>query len=276
MTTHRDSAADLRGPDMFSLAGRRAIVCGATQGIGRATAEVFAECGATVTLLARRAEALEEVRASLTADGGRTHTSVVADFADPEAVVSAVAAHLADAGPAHILVNNTGGPPGGPIAHATADAFETAFRMHLVTNQRLAQTLVPGMQDAGYGRIINVISTSVKSPIPGLGVSNTIRGAVASWAKTLATELAPTGVTVNNVLPGFTDTARLQSLIATRAGAAGVPESQIAEQMRSSVPAGRFADPRETAAAVAFLASPAAAYVTGISIAVDGGRTNCL
>jgi len=138
------------------------------------------------------------------------------------------------------------------------------------------QAVLPGMKRAGYGRIINIISTSVKQPIPGLGVSNTIRGAVANWAKTLAGELGPFGITVNNVLPGATCTARLDALIEGKAKKAGVTVAEIGEQMKAAIPARRFAQPEELACAVAFLASPSAGYINGINLPVDGGRTSCL
>ncbi len=264
-------APGLASPMDIDLTGRRAVVCGSTQGIGRAAAIELAELGATVTLLARDEAALRAAAAELPAPKEQRHGFEVADFADPEQV-QAAGARIARAGAAHILVNNTGGPPGGPIADAAPNDFERAFRMHLVNNQILAQALLPGMQEAGFGRIINIISTSVKAPIPGLGVSNTIRAAVASWAKTLAGEVAPHGITVNNVLPGYTDTARLQSLFETRAKRAGGSADNEREMTRAAIPAGRIGLPEEIAAAVAFLASPAASYINGINLPVDGGR----
>lgn len=179
-------------------------------------------------------------------------------------------------GPVHILVNNTGGPPSGPLIEAEPQAFERAFANHVISNQLLVQAVLPGMKSSGYGRIINIISTSVKQPIPGLGVSNTIRAAVANWAKTLAGELGPFGITVNNVLPGYTDTARLGSLIQARAQRSGVPEDAVRREMISQIPLGRLARPEEIAAAVVFLASPDASYISGINLPVDGGRTQCL
>ena len=176
----------------------------------------------------------------------------------------------------HILVNNTGGPPGGPITEATPDAFLSAYNNHLICNHLITQTLLPGMKEAGYGRIINVISTSVKIPINGLGVSNTTRGAVANWAKTMANEVAQYGITVNNVLPGTTKTGRIREIIGLGAQRRGVDDAVIEEEWRSRIPLGRFAEPGEVAAAIAFLASPAASYITGINVPVDGGRTGCL
>jgi 3-oxoacyl-[acyl-carrier protein] reductase len=148
--------------------------------------------------------------------------------------------------------------------------------MHLINNQILVQKAIKGMKDAGFGRIINIISTSVKAPIAGLGVSNTIRAAVASWAKTLSIELGAYGITVNNVLPGFTNTNRLKSLIAKKAEVQGKSEEKIARAMKSQVPAARFGQANEVANAVAFLCSPAASYINGINLPVDGGRTASL
>ncbi|HVQ35562.1 MAG TPA: SDR family oxidoreductase [Candidatus Bathyarchaeia archaeon] len=253
--------------DIHTLKGKRAVVCGATQGIGRAAAIELANRGADVTVLARDQETLEKLCSLLPAG---SHHALAADFSDNEAV-RAAATHLAS-GPVHILVNNTGGPPGGPIVEATADAFVAAFRAHLVNNQILAQALLPRMREASYGRIINIVSTSVREPIAGLGVSNTIRASVAGWAKTLAGEVARFGITVNNVLPGYTKTQRLDAIIAARAKAAGKEPELIARDMKAQVPAARFAEAWEVAAAIGFLASPAAAYITGVSLPVDGGR----
>jgi len=258
----------------LDLAGRHALVCGASEGIGRAAAMELALLGARVTVLARRAAVLEELAAALPCPTGQRHGALAVDVGDTGSLSAAVR-QLASEAPVQVLVNNTGGPPGGPVHGADAEAFLDAFRKHLLANQALVQALLPGMRAAGYGRIINVISTSVKEPIAGLGVSNTIRGAVASWAKTLAGELAADGITVNNVLPGFTRTGRLASLIAARAKD-GRSEDDVAASMLAQVPAGRFAEPEEVAAAIAFLASPAAAYVNGINLPVDGGRTRSL
>lgn len=265
---------------MSALHGRRALVCGSTQGIGKACALEFARLGADVTLLARDGQALRAVRDELAAasppGAGARHDCLQADFSRPVEVAAAVKADLERSGPAAILLNNTGGPPPGPIVAADAEAFRSAFTAHVLCNQVLAQLLVPGMKELRYGRIINIISTSVKQPIPGLGVSNTIRGAVASWAKTLATELAPYGITVNSILPGFTDTQRLRSLIALKAREEDASEADIERQMKASIPMGRFAAPQELAAVAGFLASPAASYLTGVSLPIDGGRTSCL
>lgn len=252
------------------------MVCGSTQGIGLACAEVLAERGAEVTLVARDAAALERVRAALPSPCGQHHAVICADFSDPEALRQKVAEHVQTAPSYDILVNNTGGPPPGPIIEAEPSAFLRAFSQHVVCNQLLAQALLPGMKQRGYGRIINIISTSVKEPIAGLGVSNTIRNAVANWAKTWAMEVAALGITVNNVLPGYTDTTRLKSLIQARAASEKTSPRQVIAAMTARIPMGRFGHPREIALAVAFLASPDASYITGVNLTVDGGRTGCM
>lgn len=260
----------------LDLSGKRAVVCGSSQGIGLACAQSLADLGASITLLARDQSALDVARESLPSDKGQEHGVLVADFSNEANVREVIEGFIRASGGADILINNTGGPPAGPAIDANPDEFVRAFRMHLICNQILTQALTARMKERRWGRIVNIISTSVKAPIPGLGVSNTVRGAVASWAKTIATELAPHGITVNNVLPGFTSTARLDALIKGRAAKNDSTSDAVAESMRASVPMGRFGEPEEIAAAVAFLCSPAASYITGISVAVDGGRTNCL
>lgn len=260
----------------LDLTGRRALVCGASQGIGRATAIELAQLGASVTLLARSADALKTLVDELPRiHPAQTHAWLSVDMLDTTGL-QAAAEQACSTQPIHILVNNTGGPPGGPVHTATNTAFEQAFRQHLLAGQTLVQALLPGMRASGYGRIVNIISTSVKEPIAGLGVSNTVRAAVAGWAKTLSAEVAADGITVNNVLPGYTRTGRLDGLLASKAAASGQSEDDVARAMLSTVPAGRFGEAGEVAAVVAFFCTPAAAYVNGVSIAVDGGRTKAL
>jgi 3-oxoacyl-[acyl-carrier protein] reductase len=260
----------------LDLAGRHALVAGGSEGIGRATAQLLAERGADVTVLSRSEDRLRALASALpTPAPGQQHGWIAVDAADTGALRAKIDA-VVSAHPVQILVNNSGGPPGGALADATIDALLAVFRQHLLAGHTMLQAVLGGMRSAGYGRVVNVISTSVKEPIPGLGVSNTIRGAVASWAKTLATELAADGITVNNVLPGFTETGRLSGLISAKAQQGNTDEAAITRGMLATVPAGRFARPEETAAAIAFLCSPAAGYINGINLPVDGGRTKSL
>lgn len=260
----------------LDLTGKTAIVCGSTQGIGLASAIELALMGANVTLIARNEEKLREAVEDLDTSMGQLHRYVVADFSDHENVKNAVENYLRLCPEVHILVNNTGGPSGGPIIEADTDQFLQAFRMHVVNNQFLAQAVVPFMKQEGFGRIVNIISTSVKQPIIGLGVSNTIRGAVASWSKTLSLELGQYGITVNNVLPGYTETARLDAVLDMRSKNSGKSKEQVAQDLQSAIPIRRFSEAREVAAAVAFLCSPAAGSISGVNLPVDGGRTESL
>lgn len=260
----------------IDLTEKRAFVCGASKGIGRAVARELAALGASVTVMARRRDALREVSGSLAKKPGQTHHALEADFSDPESLKKIVENHIAAQGSFHILINNSGGPPAGPVHTAKAEDFIKTFTQHMIGNHIMAQAVLPGMKQAGYGRIINVISTSVKQPLKGLGVSNTVRGAVANWAKTLAGEVASFGITVNNVLPGATETDRLAEIIEGKATKSGLSVQQIIAEEIAHIPAGRFGTPEELAQAIAFLASPAAAYINGINLPVDGGRTMCL
>lgn len=259
----------------LDLSGKRALVCGASQGLGEACARQLAEQGAEVVLLARTQVKLERVCESLAAERGQVHRYIAVDASDTDALAEAVAAEL-EKGPLHIWVNNTGGPAPGPANEAAPQAYANAFGQHLISAQTLLQLLLPGMRASGYGRILNVLSTSVKAPIPNLGVSNSIRAAMANWAKTLAGELAADGITVNNVLPGLTRTARLDGLMAHVATSSGRSVEQVSEGMRAGIPAGRFGEPEEFANAVGFLASPAAAFINGVNLPVDGGSTGSL
>jgi len=259
----------------LDLTGKRALICGSSQGIGRAAAVQLALMGASVTLVARNEEKLKEVIDHIPADDTESHHYLVADFAHPEQLQAAIDKYLKDH-TIDILVNNTGGPPGGQAVDARPEEFLQAFNSHLICNQILVQAVSPAMKAEGFGRIINIISTSVKTPLAGLGVSNTIRGAVASWAKTLALELGPFGITVNNVLPGFTMTARLESLINSRVEKEGLSFEDVKQQMIEGIPARRIGEVEDVAAAIAFLASKAAGYINGINLPVDGGKTPTL
>jgi len=259
----------------LSLTGKNALVGGSSKGIGKAAALELAALGANVTLMARTESELQQVQQALDVAQGQSHSYLVVDYTNRNELKQKVQQLLTQK-PIHILINNTGGPAGGPITEATLNEFEQAYHNHLLCNHMLAQLVLEGMKKEGFGRIINIISTSVKEPIDGLGVSNTTRWAVASWAKTLANEVGKFGITVNNVLPGFTDTQRLRSLLKARAERAGTSEADMTEAWKNSVPMQRFAEPSEVGAVVAFLASPAASYVNGVALPVDGGRTKTM
>lgn len=258
----------------LDLTGKTALVCGSTQGIGKAIAMELAEMGANIVLMARNEGKLQQVATELP-NNNQQHHHLAADFSDPSQVKEVIDGFVKNHD-VHILINNTGGPAGGQAIDADLDQFRQAFNAHLICNQILAQAVVPAMKKEGYGRIVNVISTSVKIPLNGLGVSNTIRGAVANWSKTLANELGSFGITVNNVLPGATRTVRLESIIENKAKKTDKSEEDIASAMLAQIPAKRFAEAEEVANAAAFLASPAAGYINGINVPVDGGRTGSL
>lgn len=258
------------------LHGKHALVGGASMGIGHAVAHELALNGAIVTAMARSEDRLAAVVAELPTPHGQQHRYLVADVSQASAFQHAVENYVEEAGPLHIVINNTGGPPGGLLQEATVDALTQAYQNHVLASHVLMQSVIHTMKEAGYGRFINIVSTSTKQPIEGLGVSNTVRGAMASWAKTLATEVAGYGITVNNVLPGATETQRLEGIIDRKATVAGRSSDHIRAELLAEIPAGRFAHPSEIANAVAFLASPAASYITGTSLLVDGGRTRAL
>lgn len=259
----------------LSLEGKNAIICGSSQGIGYAIAEELAMMGANCILLARNESMLSVAVTQLDTSLRQVHQYHMADFSDPSQVETVIQKIISQQR-VHILINNTGGPPAGAIVEAQTEQFLQAFNQHLVCNHILTQACIPGMKKEGYGRIVNVISTSVKIPLKNLGVSNTIRGAVASWAKTMANELGVFNITVNNVLPGFTKTQRLESIVKNTSSKKRRTEEEVEKEMQEEVPMKRFGEASEIAAVAAFLASPAASYVNGTSIPVDGGRTGSM
>lgn len=261
---------------MRELDGLRAVVCGSSKGIGRSIAIELAQKGVSVILIARSEGLLKELVRELDDSKGQEHSCIIADMNRPDQVKAALKEKISESSPIHILINNTGGPQPGRLIDAELDELARAFTVHVLTSQMLAQLLVPGMKDAGYGRIVNVISTSVKEPIEGLGVSNTIRGAMANWSKTLSMELAHKGITVNNVLPGYTATTRLKEIIDMRAVTAGIQVDTMEAKLKREVPANRFAEPEEVAQLVSFICSSAASYINGTNIPIDGGRTKSL
>ena len=259
----------------ISLNNKTAVICGSTQGIGKGIADELALSGANCILLARNESKLKEAVATLDTKQGQQHSYEVADFSDVATVEKAITA-IVNRSPVHILINNTGGPAAGNIIDAETSAFLNAYQQHLICNHILVQAVVPSMKDAAYGRIINILSTSVKSPMRNLGVSSATRAAVASWAKTLSYELGKFNITVNNILPGATNTQRIEDLITHTATKRNVDRELVRKEMVAEIPMNRFGDVRELAAVAAFLASPAASYVNGVSIPVDGGKTTTL
>ncbi len=257
------------------LQGRTGIVCGSTQGIGLASARALAENGCRILLISRNENRLVEVAAELP-NQELGHSFLSADFSEPHVLSEKLEKIKEESIWANILVNNTGGPKGGPASTADLEEYRIAFNAHLICNQILLRSCLKKMKESNYGRVINIISTSIKQPIQGLGVSNTIRGAVAQWAKTIATELGPFGITVNNVLPGATETARLDSLIESKSDTEGIPLDEVTKKMLAGIPARRFGKAEELANAVLYLASDEASYVNGINLPVDGGRTGSL
>lgn len=259
----------------LTLEGKNALICGSTQGIGLAIAKELALLGANCVLMARNESSLQRAVKELDDTLRQKHHYLVADFGNTEAVKETIRS-FAQENIIHILINNTGGPPAGKITDAMDSDFLSALNLHLINNHNITTALLEGMKKAAYGRVINIVSTSVKIPLPNLGVSNTTRAAVAGWAKTLANETAPFGITVNNVLPGATATIRLSSIIENKSKRTDVPLESVEAQMLHEIPMGRFGQAEEIAAMAAFLATPAASYITGQSICVDGGRTGSI
>lgn len=257
-----------------SLSGRHALVTGASRGIGRATARCLASLGAELTISARNGGDLDALHAELREAGAPAVRSLVLDFDQRDELADRLDA-LLEEHPVEVVVHNTGGPKGGKLLEAQPDAILGALSRHLLTAHLLMTRCLPGMRSAGYGRFITVTSTSVREPIPNLGVSNLTRASVASWAKTVSREL-PSGVTINNVMPGYTDTDRLGQLADAKAARTGTTAEAVFSDFVAKVPEGRLGRPEELGSVIAFLCSPAAAYVRGQSLAVDGGRLNCI
>jgi len=255
---------------------KHALVCGSSKGIGASTAIELSKLGVTITLLARDKDSLVNVLDCLDTSKNQNHNFIIADFDDPFKLKDTIDQHIANNPTIHILINNSGGPKPGPIVDANVEDFISAFNRHLICNHILVQAVVPKMKEARFGRIINITSTSVKQPIKGLGISNTIRGAVANWAKTLSFELGEFGITVNNILPGYTDTQRLKEIFLNKSKKSNYDIESIVSDAHSQIPLGRFADPKETAKAICFLASEDASYINGINLPVDGGRLSTL
>lgn len=256
----------------IDLTGHTALVCGGSQGIGFAAAHELAALGAKIILLSRNAEKLKKAAAELPGNGHSYLAVDLGNIADVERQVGGLVKETI----VDIVINNSGGPKPSTAIDADLNAFEKGFKEHVLAAQKIAQLVVPGMKKKSYGRIINIISTSVKVPIPNLMVSNTVRGAMANWSKTMSYELGPFGITVNNVLPGFTITGRLQDLIKNAADKAGSTVEKTESDWKNTIPARRFAEAREVGEAIAFLASPAGSYISGINLPVDGGRTPSL
>lgn len=260
----------------LDLTNKTALVCGASQGLGLACATELALLGANVVAASRNEEKLKTAIQQFDVSKGQQHTYLIVDLSKPQVARQAVSAFLAKNEIIHILVNNAGGPPSSPMIDTDAAEIEKAFQTHVISSHLLAQLVIPGMKKAGFGRIVNVVSTSVKQPINGLGISNLVRAAVANWAKTLANEISSFGITVNNVLPGFTNTDRINYLFDKQAAEQGISKEEIIEKTIAAIPVKRIGEPAEFGAVVAFLCTPAAAYINGINLPVDGGRTGSL
>ncbi len=257
----------------IDLSGKTALVCGSTFGIGNAIAKAFAEAGAKLVLAARTESELEKLSRTLP---NAPHRFIVADFFENESFAAQIKKIAAEGTKLDVVVNNAGGPPPGALLEADANELIKAFEAHVATAQKLAKIIVPKMKESRWGRIINIISIGLKQPIPNLGVSNVVRGAMGAWAKTLSLELAPFGITVNNILPGYTETSRLIALFEKNAAREKISSKEYADKIKSTIPAKRFASPEEIANAALFLASDYAAYINGVNLPVDGGFLNCL
>jgi 3-oxoacyl-[acyl-carrier protein] reductase len=262
--------------NMYSLQNKVALVGGASQGLGAASAHALAAAGATVIVFARTEEKLKAVVKSLPTPLAQTHQYLLIDTTNLSASKKTFTQWVEKIKTVHILVNNTGGPAAGLLHETSIEDLKASFESHLLHAHQLVQLLLPGMREAKFGRIINLLSVSIKEPIDDLGISNTIRAAMANWAKTLSRELGPWGITVNNVLPGFTNTERLDYLFSNRASKLGVSKEEITKGVENSIPVKRLGEPKELAAAVCFLCSVEANFINGINLPVDGGQIRSL
>jgi 3-oxoacyl-[acyl-carrier protein] reductase len=262
----------------ISLSGKRAFIGGSSQGIGFAMAERMAACGASVTLTSRDEAKLKEAVAQLPKRKGQKHDYCVIDFGDLKKLEKVLVKYQAKTieNPVSILVLNSGGPAPATAFHATPPQYQAYFNASIMANQMLVQAFVPNMRERQFGRIITVLSSVVKQPKLDLGISNTIRAGIANWAKALSIELGGDGITVNNILPGFIQTARLNQLIDTRSQQTGLSKEKVMSSMAASIPAGRIGAPEDLGNVAAFLASDLAAYVNGVNVPVDGGLLGTL
>ena len=254
----------------MNFKGASVVVCGGSDGIGKSCAILFANNGANVTIVARDKSKIENVINGLNSDQGQSHNLVCVDFNDPNELQRVIHDKLDKE--IDILINNSGGPHGGLLEDSSLEEFKVAFDRLMLSSQVISSFALRNMKKQKYGRIINIISTSIKQVIPGLGVSNTIRGAVAQWGKTLALEVGEYGITVNNVLPGYTKTDRLAELSLEKSKALNITQDKIEEIWAESTALKRLAMPEEIAHSILFLASDKASYITGHNLAVDGGR----
>lgn len=254
----------------ISLVGKKALVGGASRGLGKAIAMQLAQCGAEVTLMARNSEKLKAVLAELPVNDGQQHNYLVVDFADFEQFKLIIEEwfkhHQVD-----ILINNTNGPAAGGVMDKSINDYQQSFDLLFKTVCFVTMEALKGMQASSYGRIINLSSISVKEPLQNLVLSNSIRSAVINWAKTLARELAPLGITVNNILTGYFDTERLDEINRLQSEKKGIQLDAYKEAMKQEIPMGRFGKPEEFGHLIAFLASDYASYITGTNIPIDGG-----
>ncbi|MEW6265860.1 MAG: SDR family oxidoreductase [Thermodesulfobacteriota bacterium] len=255
----------------LGLTGRIALVCGGSKGLGRAAATALAKEGAKVIIAARGQEALNQAAADITNLTGAEVTPVSADLSDPEQARLLARSALSAWGRVDVLINNAGGPPAGLFLDFSDQDWEAAIRLNFLSAVVLTRELVPGMKERRWGRVINFTSIAVKQPIDGLILSNAVRAAVHGWAKSLSNELAAFGVTVNNVLPGYTLTERVRNLSLTLGRQRGVSPEKIIEEYEAQIPMNRLGRPEDFGHLAAFLASDLAGYITGASIPIDGG-----